>query len=105
MKLFKFTSRYGTYVGRIVKTTYRTGHTALLLESDEGPIASITVNMGGPPLPEGQVFVKDYSENEGMMKSLKDAGLVKSLKGFQRSGHVTVDLVELDMEKLKEYLS
>ena len=46
-------------------------------------------------LPKGQTAIKDYSENEGILKSLLDAGVV-ALTGKQvASGFVSMEIVEV----------
>jgi hypothetical protein len=40
-------------------------------------VATASVNMPHVPLAPNQVFIKDYSENEGMLKALEEAGIVR----------------------------
>ncbi len=40
-------------------------------------MATATVNLPDEPLPEGCVFIKDWSENAGMVAALEAAGIVK----------------------------
>lgn len=40
------------------------------------PIAKATTNLPDEPCEENEVFVKDYSENEGMTEALIDAGII-----------------------------
>ncbi|WP_020474191.1 hypothetical protein [Zavarzinella formosa] len=56
------------------------GHTALILDNawDGQQVAVATVNMPDIPLPPNQVFIKDYGEQEGMLKALEEAGFVKA---------------------------
>jgi hypothetical protein len=35
----------------------------------------------GDKLPKDQAYIKDYSENEGMLEALADAGIVKEVIG------------------------
>ena len=46
------------------------------------PIATATVNLPELPLKEGQCFIKNYSENEGMVNALVAAGLVEEIEPF-----------------------
>ena len=43
------------------------------------PIATASVNVPNLTLPTDQVAIKDWSENEGVLKALVDAGVVKVL--------------------------
>lgn len=71
---------------QVVPTKYHTnGKTALLLRDPETgePIAHATVNMEGQAdpdvlsqLPDTVVFIKDYSENEGVLITLINAAMV-----------------------------
>jgi hypothetical protein len=55
------------------------GHTALsLYNARTGEyVATGSVNMPDVPLAPNQVFIKDYSENAGMLKALEEAGIVR----------------------------
>ena len=82
---------------------YSNGNTAIELADEEGTVAIATVNLADGNLPEDQAYIKDYSENEGMLQALKDAGIVKRVIGNKASGFVIFPLCELDMDKLDEY--
>lgn len=70
--------------------TYRT------LESN-GIIATTNLGM---KMPDNFVLIKDYSENEGMLKALVDAGIIKDIVGYEHSGFVTIPVAMLDISKL-----
>lgn len=77
--------------------------------SDKGvmygePIAVATVNIPEIPLKENEIIIKNYSENEGMLETLKQSGFISDTKREITSGHVTVYVVEktsklLELEK------
>lgn len=71
--------------------TYRDGNLAIVIEDENTfeRIAVATVNVGMPG-----VFIKDYSENEGMLKQLVKKGLVKEI-GSTISGYVEIPEVTL----------
>jgi hypothetical protein len=81
----------------IQKCEYGNGRPALQLvdASDGEPIATATVNLPDLPAGPNQVFIKDYSENEGMLKALTEAGVVKPTGETVRSGFVEVPVCEL----------
>lgn len=98
MKKMKFKG----WNGVVVKVQYRDGSLALAL-MEEGDIhgsliTAITLNLGIPGLEENEAFVKDYSENSGMLDALKEAGLVKEILGHRQSGFVTVPLVKFNLD-------
>jgi len=76
-------------------TTYRNGRTALILNDaatgDEVTVA--TVNIPGIPVTPGEALIKDYSENEGVLKALEDAGWVKPTGEKVHSGFVEISKV------------
>ena len=67
---------------RVVRGRYPNGRPAIQLfdvETDV-PIATATINLPEIPLDdeENEVFIKDYSENEGMLQTLMAAGIVSA---------------------------
>jgi len=62
-----------------VLVTYEDGQKALLIvdAEDGAPVATASVNLGGRgQAPEGYVWLKTWSENEGIEESLAEAGIV-----------------------------
>jgi hypothetical protein len=80
------------------KTRYpEGGATALVLwdaRADE-MAAVATVNIPEYFLRPNEVLIKDYSENQGMLKALEDAGVVKATGMAARSGFVEIPVAEL----------
>ena len=81
-------------------STYANGRlgltiSALVKEPDyeyEEPIAVATINIPEAPCPENEIWVKDYSENEGMVKNLVNWGVIEPMvRASVRSGFVIVD--------------
>jgi hypothetical protein len=89
----------------IEEEQYRNGRIALQLLSartvaeDElfrgEPIATATVNLPDEPLPEGQVFIKDWAENEGIYAALVEVGIVGPVLEKVPTGYVHAYRVEL----------
>lgn len=74
------TVRFGGYTCNAYRTTYPEGDaTAIYLDDvrDGAAVATATVNVpeANPRLGIGAVLIKDYSENEGMMAALEEAGI------------------------------
>lgn len=70
-------------------------HISLIdIESKEF-IATATVYIQGKPPAENYVWIKDYSENEGILQALIDAKVVEPTGIHTTTGFVTVPLVRL----------
>ncbi len=56
---------------------YADGRPAIALVADDGsPVATATVNVPDIQLDPDEVVIKDWSENQGMLEALIDAGIV-----------------------------
>jgi hypothetical protein len=73
------------------------GRTAIeLVDADTGePIARATTNLPHIGLGKDEVMIKDYSENEGMVDALADAGIIALPDAFVQSGFVKVPICRL----------
>jgi hypothetical protein len=90
--------RFKDYVCKIVFAQYSNGRTAIELVDAEGwhePIARASVNLPDAPLEDDEIFIKDWSENEGMVGALVRAGVVSESIGYEPSGFVMVDKCKL----------
>ena len=70
------------------------------------PIATATVNVPEITVNASQVIIKDYSENEGILKFLQDNGFVSEKTKTHSLGFVEVHVAEktaklLEMEAVK----
>lgn len=84
----------------MVKTTYPVGGaTALLLNDaqDGSPVPTATVNVPGTSevLPEDTVILKNYSENEGLLETLMEAGMIEDTGSRVPTGFVGSPIVRL----------
>lgn len=89
----------------LVQSRYMNNDNLALILKDKynmggAPIAVVTVNTD-EKLPADQAYVKDYSENTGMMKSLEEAGLIKEILREKQSGFVTLTLVKFNLDGIK----
>lgn len=65
-------------------------------------VAVATVNMPGYPCEENQVYVKNYSENRGMLQTLIDNKIVSPDPVSKLdSDYVTIPLMQLTPEAMK----
>ena len=76
---------------------YGNGRTAIQLNVAETgePMATATVNIVDAHVEPGEVIIKDYSENEGMLKVLCDAEIISKPKRAAKSGHIIAPICDL----------
>lgn len=79
------------------KMFYADGNVSLgAFDLDDGsPWGTLTVNIPETNINANHVWIKDWSENEGVLNALIKSGLVKSLDITQPCGHCRAHLVEL----------
>lgn len=80
------------------KGKYENDRIALVLVDPKDPtefIAVATVNVPEVRLTDNQVIIKDYSENEGMLKTLVEAEVVSSPIKQVRTGFTIVQICQL----------
>lgn len=82
------------------KTTYTNGRIALFLtdDTDGEPVATASVNLPEEVISEGEAthtFIKDYSENEGILEVLFDAGYISPVIRSVNSGWIMIPLVKV----------
>ena len=81
---------------KLVKRAYSNNNVAIqAVDPEDGEtIAILTVNTGDK-VDKDHVAIKDYSENEGALASLKEAGIIGEPEYFLSSGFVTVPVCKL----------
>jgi len=91
----------------VEKHKYANGRPALeLIDAGNGePITTATVNLPHLPAGPNRVFIKDYSENEGILSALVAAGIVKPTGETVQSGFVEVPVCELQPPFREQTLS
>jgi hypothetical protein len=71
---------------------YEDGQPAMTLWNNEGALTTVSVNLsayGITNFDKDKIIVKDYSENKGLVDSLKRAGMVTEIIEKYSFGHVT----------------
>lgn len=71
------------------------GRTSLQIFDIEGPITNITINLPEQPLNNNEIFVKSYSENEGMIDFLVKEGFVEDTGQRVQTGYVEAVVAKL----------
>lgn len=74
---------------------YPNGRTAIELICEDGsPMATATINIPEIVLEPNEVILKTYSENEGMLEALREAGIVGAVIDSVQLSFNTVPIVE-----------
>lgn len=67
-----------------------------LLDAHDGSLcATATVNIPGADIDDDEVFIKNWSENEGVLKSMVAAGYIEESCGQVQTGFVFADRCRL----------
>lgn len=65
-------------------------------EETAEPIATASVNLTFiKGMTDNEIAIKDYVENEGMVKALKEAGIIGEIILTVQSGHVNIGIYQL----------
>lgn len=70
---------------------YPNGRTSITLTDEEGPVAVATINVPEIEIPNGDVIIKNYSENEGILEALIAEKIVSPSKERINLGYVKAD--------------
>ncbi len=83
----------------VQRSKYFTGSLALIsvMADGSGPAMAFSVNVQGvsETLPHDEFVLKDYGENEGVLKALEEAGVVKETGQIAEVGFVECPVVRL----------
>jgi hypothetical protein len=100
--------QYKNWNCNVLFHTYQeNGNTAIqLVDARDGqPIATASVNLS-TPLAQDEVYIKNYSENEGVLEALVEGGILSPPISYSQTGFVTVPrckiLVPIFVEELEE---
>lgn len=88
----------------IKKSKYSTnGNLALMLFDKETgqKVSNVTINTL-QRMDEDVAAVKDYSENEGMLEAITEAGLIKNDLGSIQVGFTMCNIVRFDLSEVDE---
>ena len=78
-----------------------TENLAITLVDLEGYVMCRATINGPHPLARDLAYIKDYSENAGMLTFLQNIGIVKKVLAHHVMGYVEVPLCVIDLEMLK----
>jgi hypothetical protein len=97
--------RFRDWLCEVRQSQYANGRTALLLvDAKTGDsIAVATVNLPDEHIARGEVFIKDHSENQGMLAALEKAGIVRATGETVPAGFVQVPKAMLLIPEMSEF--
>ena len=95
MEKYQYKSKYGIYSVWVEKKSYANGRVALMLSDEEGQVACATVNLPEHDLKPGEVLIKTWSENEGMLDFLVMNHIVSDLGREVPTGYVSARVCKL----------
>lgn len=90
--------RFKQWTCRVVFTQYQDNHrlAILLLDAETGErIAVATVNIPDEYLQPDEVIIKNYSENEGILPVLEEAGIVAPPHRIVQAGYTHAGVCKL----------
>ena len=89
MKTITDNFKFAGFNGKIVQAEYtQSGNIAWQMIDDDGPIATVSVNV--PGLKPDELGIKTYSENAGMLEALLAADLIELPHRYLLSGFVSI---------------
>lgn len=75
----------------------------ILIDKNDGScVANITINTDEILLEPDLAYVKNYSEGEGMLEALQEAGLIEEIIKTKKVGWVKVPLVRFNLADVED---
>ena len=94
---------YGKYTIDIKMSRYSNGqHRMELIDSEDGLPVLVASSAIDESLESDQIAIKDYSENEGVLKFLIEEGIISSPLKYFNSGFVRITICKIDETFLKD---
>ena len=96
---------FGGYACEVQLDYYPNGNKSIkLMDTRDGlPVATATVNLEDVKLSANEVMVKDYSENKGMLRALRDSKVVENIVDVIQSGYVDIPVVTLSKSMMERF--
>ena len=96
MKTYELKTPYANYTVYLINAgSYANGRKAIrIVDAEDGiPVMTATVNMPDENLEEGEIILKNYSENEGCLPFLITNGVVSEVQRWVGHGMAVVKLL------------
>jgi hypothetical protein len=82
--------------------THGGGLAVQLIDEEDGlPYATVSVNVNGVPLEDGEFVFKTYSENEGLIEEMIRSGIVETTGRFAEIGPICRLLAQAETDEAK----
>ena len=96
---------FGGYACEMQLNRYTNGNKCISLVDtrDGSAVATATVNLEGVELPANEVMIKDFSENKGMLRALRDSKVVENIVDVIQSGYVDIPVVTLSKSMMERF--
>jgi hypothetical protein len=93
---------YGKYTIDIKMSKYSNGqHRMEFIDSEDGLPVLVASSSIDESLESDQIAIKDYSENEGVLKFLMEEGIISSPLKYFNSGFVRIPICKINETLLK----
>lgn len=102
MKTFSQKTAWGTTVDGLFLTNLQTLQVFRMEDGFPEPWCTAACNV--PGLLIGEVAIKNYSENEGILDALLEAGIVKAPHRYIRQERVCIPVCILNKDVAQEYM-
>jgi hypothetical protein len=91
------TIKFKQWICKLTLNAYQNGRTAITLYDidDDMPIATCTINVPEVDLEQNEVIIKNYSENEGILDTLINEGIVEKTGKIVSLGYVNCEICKL----------
>ena len=95
MKTYELKTPYSNYTVVLTAGSYANGRKAIrIVDAEDGiPVMTATVNMPDENLEEGEIILKNYSENEGCLPFMITNGVVSEVQRWVGHGMAVVKLL------------
>lgn len=102
MKTFSQKTAWGTIVDGLFLTNLKTLQVCQMDDGYPDPWCTAACNV--PGLLIGEVAIKNYAENEGILDALMDAGIVKAPHRHIWTGYACIPVCVLNKDVASEYM-
>jgi hypothetical protein len=97
LETFQLDGPHTGYIVIAVGRYYDNSRRAIqLLDAHDGSlVATATVNIPEAPIGKDEIFIKNWSENEGVLESMIDAGYIEPAHSLATTGRVLAECCKL----------
>ena len=87
---------HGTYKNcHLLFGQYSNKRIAIQIQYKDMPLMKATVNLPAVEIEPGEILIKNYAENEGVLQALIDAGVIEDTDKFVKAGYSIANVCKL----------